>query len=80
MLSAIEPSYLRGQILIQRQAGSKDNAVRNNTRSIDKTCKDISAKFSKKYITSKELPTENTHYPTTNRGTEQPNNPRVSVS
>ena len=37
MLYAIEPSFLRGLVTIQRQNGSKDNAVRKNTHDIKKT-------------------------------------------
>ena len=71
MLFAIEPSYLRGLVT---------NAVRNNIRDIKKTCKDVPAKFSKKYIISNVLPTENAPYPTANRGTEHPNTPSVLVN
>ena len=49
-------------------------------RDINKACKDVSAKFSKKCITSNVLPIENAPYPTTNRDTEHTNPPRVSVN
>ena len=57
------------------------------TRDINKACKDVSVKFSKKYITSNILPIENAPYPTANRDTEHTNPPptpppplRVSVN
>ena len=71
MIFAIETSYLRGLVT---------NAVRSNIRGIKKTCKDVPAKFSKKYITSNVLPAENDPYRTANRGTEHPNTPDVLVN
>ena len=68
-----------GWWLIQRQNGSKDNAVRKNTRDIKKTYKDVPAKFSKKSITSNVLPTENAPYSTANKGTEHPSTSRGSL-
>ena len=86
-LILFNPCYLQlnhaiceGWRLIQRQDGSKYNAVRKNTCDIKKTCKDVPAKFSKKYITSKVLPTENAPYPTANRGAEYLNTPRALVN
>ena len=63
---------IKGWWLIQIQNGSKDNAVRKNTRDIKKTCKDGPAKLSKKSVTSNVLSTENAPYPIANRGTEHP--------
>ena len=49
-------------------------------RDINKACKDVSAKFSKKCITSKVLPIENAPYPTTNRDTEHTNPPEYQLT
>ena len=80
ILSATEPSYLRGLVTnskrrwFKRQCGSKQHTC------IKKTCKYVLDKFSKKYITSNVHPTENAPYPTANRGTEHPNTPSVLVN
>ena len=49
-------------------------------RDINKACKDVSAKFSKKCITSNVLPIENAPYPTMNRDTEHTNPPEYQLT